>query len=123
MFRGHRTLLYLPDNDVPGGLLQECTVGGDGGEQGLAGALADGGPRVHAHLAQLGVETEPEAVEGRRRVEGPVERLALLQGLFLQHDLLPLQLVRDGLSPLEEVVRDVPLQGNEEEGEGEPETG
>lgn len=110
--RGISRLTHLPHHDVPGGLLQQCAVGVDGGEECLAGALAYCRPRVHAQLTQLGVEAEPEAVERRCRVEGSVEGLALLQGLLLQQGLLPLQLVCDGLAPLEEVVRDVPLQGN-----------
>lgn len=100
---------YLPDDDVPGGLLQQGPVGRDGGEHGLPGAFPHRGPRVDAQLPQLGVQTQPQAVEGRGRVEGPVEGLSFLPGLFLQSRLLPLQLLRDRLPPLEEVVRDVPL--------------
>lgn len=114
--RGVSGLTHLPHHDVPGGLLQQRAVGIDGGEECLAGALANSRPWVHTQLAQLGVEAEPQAVEGGRRVEGPVEWLALLLGLLLQKGLLPLQLVGDGLAPLEEVVRDVPLQGNRERG-------
>ena len=95
---------------MPGGLLKQRAVRRDGGEQRLAGALAHGGPQVHAQLAQLGVQTQPQAVEGRRRVEGPVEGLAALPGLLLHRRLLPLQVQGDGLPPLEEVVRDVPLR-------------
>ena len=104
--------LYLPDHDVPGGLLQQGPVCSDGGEHGLSSALPHGWPRVHAQLPQPGVQTQPQAVKGRGRVEGPVQGLSPLLGLLLQRGLLPLQLLGDGLAPLEEVVRDVPLWGN-----------
>lgn len=65
-------------------------MGSDGGEHGLTGALPDGGPGVHTQLAQLGVQTQPQAVERRGRVEGPVQGLTLLLSLLLQRGLLPL---------------------------------
>lgn len=109
---------HLPDHNVPRGLLQQRPVGGDGGEQRLAGALTHGGPRVDAELAQLGVEAQPQAVEGGGGVEGPVQGLPSLLGLLLQRLLLPLQLLRDGVAPLEEVVWNVPLRVKKEEKRG-----
>lgn len=89
---------------MPRWLLQQGPMGSDGGEQCLPSTFAHSGPRVHTQLAQLGVEAQPQAVEGRGRVEGPVQGLSSLQGLLLQSRLLPLQLLRDGFAPLEEVV-------------------
>lgn len=100
---------YLPDHNMPRRLLQEGPVGSDGGEQRLPGTFTDSGPWVNTQLAQLGIQTQPQAVEGRGRVEGPVEGLAFLLSLLLQSYLLPLQLLDDGLASLEEVVGNVPL--------------
>lgn len=79
-------------------------MGADGGEERLPGAFSDGGPRVHAQLPQLGVQAQPQAVEGRGRVERAVQGLAPLPRLLLQRRLLPVQLLLDGISPLVEVV-------------------
>lgn len=81
----------------------------DGGEQRLPGALPHSGPRVDTQLAQLGVQTQPQAIKRRGRVERPVQGLSFLLGLLLLSLLLPLQFLRDGLTSLEEVVRNVPL--------------
>lgn len=100
---------YLPDDNMPRRLLQQGPVGCYGGEQRLPGAFTHSGPRVHTQLSQLGIQAKPQAVEGGGRVEGPVQGLSLLLGLLLQSRLLPLQLLYDGFSSLEEVVRNVPL--------------
>ncbi len=84
-------------------------MGGDGGKQCLPGTFTHSGPWVNTQLTQLGVEAQPQAIKGRRRVEWPVQGLSFLLGLLLQSLLLPLQLLRDGLAPLEEVVGNVPL--------------
>lgn len=85
-------------------------MGRNGGEECLAGTLADGWPRVNTQLAQLGVQAEPETVEGRGWVEGPVQGHAPFLCLLLQQHLLPVQLLLNGFRPLEKVVRDVPLR-------------
>lgn len=102
-------LANLPDHDVPRRLLQQGAVGSDGWEQCLSRAFAHSRPRVHAQLAQLGIQAQPQAVEGRGGVERPVQGFSLLLSLLLQSFLLPLQLLGDGLASLEEVVGNVPL--------------
>lgn len=94
---------------MPRRLLQQGPVSSNGGEQRLPGTFTHSGPWVNTQLAQLGVQAEPQAVEGRGWVEGSVEGLAFLLSLLLQSRLLPLQLLDDGLASLEEVVRNVPL--------------
>lgn len=84
-------------------------MGSDGGEQCLPSTFTHSRPWIYTQLAQLGVQAQPQAIEGRGRVEGPVQGLSLLLGLLLQSLLLPLQLLCDGIAPLEEVVRNVPL--------------
>ena len=100
---------YLPDHNMPCGLLQQGSVGSDGGEQRLPSTFAHSGPWVDTQLAQLGVEAQPQAIKGRGRVEWSVQSLSFLLGLLLQSFLFPLQLLCDGFAPLEEVVRNVPL--------------
>lgn len=90
-------------------LLQQSPVGSNGGEQCLPGAFPHSRPWVDAQLAQLGIQAQPQAVEGRGGVKRPVQGLSPLLGLFLQSFFFPPQLLCDGFSPLEEVVRNVPL--------------
>ena len=89
---------YLPEHGAPGVVLQQPAVSGDGGEEGLAGALPDGGARVDAQVAQPPEEPQPQRVKGRQ-----LAPLVLVP-------LLPVQVLLDALPVLEEVVRDVPLQ-------------
>lgn len=100
---------YLPDHNVPRLLLQQGPVGSNGGEQCLPGTFTHSRPWVDTQFAQLGVQAQPQAVKGRGGVEWPVKGLSILLSLFLQSFLFPLQLLRDGFAPLEEVVRNVPL--------------
>lgn len=67
---------------MPCRLLQQGTVGSNGGEQCLPSALAHSRPRVNTQLPELGVQTQPQAVEGRGGVKRPVKGLASLLGLF-----------------------------------------
>lgn len=89
---------------MPRWLLQQGPVGSDGGKQRLPGAFAHSGSWVDTQLAQLGVEAQPQAVEGRGWVEWPVQGLSALLGLLLESFLLSLQLLCDGFASLEEVV-------------------
>lgn len=79
-------------------------MGRDGGKQCLPCTFTHSRPRVNAQLAQLGIQAQPQAVERGSRVEGPVQGLSFLLGLFLQRFFFSFQLLRDCFSSLEEIV-------------------
>ena len=84
-------------------------MGRDGGEEGLAGALPDGGARVHAQVAQAPEQPQPQGVE-RRQVLGPVLVLGPPGPVLVLGRQLRAQVLLDALAVLEEVVGDVPLE-------------
>ena len=90
---------YLREDALPGAPLQQVAVRRQHGEQALAGALAHRRPRVYAQVGQARVDAHPERVEGGEVVAAPRQ--------LIDHRV---QLARDRLTLLVEVVRDVPLK-------------
>ena len=84
----------LPQDSLPRLGLQNGAVRRDGREQGLAGALPNGGPRVEAEVLQFAVEAHPQLVEGgdvlaaRKGQEGFRENLLVARIFLVLKDII-----------------------------------
>jgi len=72
--------LYLPEHVLPGVLPEECAMSGDGGEQGLTGALTHCCTLIHTQVRQV------PGARGRRRGR---EEKGEWQGQGKQQTIIP----------------------------------